>query len=59
MFANDVLTDLPFDVCEWFSGRNVVDDDDPVGSSVVGWSDGTEALLAGCVPNLKLHPDNN
>ena len=42
-----------FNIVEWFLIRNVVDDDDTVGSPVVWWSDGTEPLLSRSVPDLK------
>lgn len=43
------------DVGEGLCVGNVVDDDDSVGASIIAGCDGSEALLAGCVPNLKLH----
>ena len=42
----------PLYVGETLSAGNVVDDDDPVSSPVVGAGDGPEPLLAGSVPDL-------
>lgn len=42
------------DIVEGLVVRDVVDDNDTVGSSVVGGGDGAEAFLSGCVPNLEL-----
>ena len=42
------------DIVEGLIVRYIIDDDDAVGSSVVGRGDGTETLLSGCVPNLEL-----
>lgn len=43
-----------FDIVEGLLIRNVVDDNDPVRASVVRGSNGSEALLASGVPDLKL-----
>ena len=50
---------LPFDISERFPWCDVIDDDDPVSSSVIGRSDCPKPFLSGCVPNLKLHPVQN
>ena len=42
------LASMPYLVC------NIVDDDNTVCSSVVTGSDGSEAFLACCIPNLEL-----
>ena len=43
------------DVLEGLPVGDVIDEDDPVGSLVVGGSDGLEPLLASSVPDLELH----
>ena len=55
--SNICSGNLPLDVGERLSRRDVIDDDDAVSSSVVGWGDGAEPLLAGGVPDLELHPE--
>jgi hypothetical protein len=42
------------DVVERVHVGNIVDDADAVGTTVVGRGDGSETLLAGSIPNLKL-----
>ena len=41
-----------FDIVEGLLVGDVVDDNDTVGSPVVGRGDGPEPLLSGCVPDL-------
>ena len=48
------LRDPVVDGVERVTGGDVVGDDDALGSLVVALSDGSEALLAGCIPDLKL-----
>jgi len=43
-----------FDIVEGLIVRHIVDNDDTMGSSVVGRSDGTETLLSSGIPDLKL-----
>ncbi len=42
------------DIIEGFIVSHVINDNDTVSPSVVGWGDGTEALLSSSVPNLEL-----
>lgn len=42
------------DIVEGLVVGNIVDDNDAMGSSVVGGGDGAETFLSGCVPNLEL-----
>ena len=42
-----------FDIVEWFLISDIINNNDTMCSSVVGWSDRSEPLLSSCVPNLK------
>lgn len=43
------------DIIKALLAGDIIDDKDGVGTLVVGASDGPEAFLACCVPNLQLH----
>ena len=49
------LTDPILDILEAFVLGAIVSQNDAHGPLIVGLRDGTEPLLAGCVPNLQLN----
>lgn len=45
----------PFYIHKRFCTRYVVDNNDPMCSSVIRWRNSPEAFLASCVPDLEFH----
>lgn len=43
-----------FDIIEGFIVSHIIDNNDSVSTSVVGWGDSAETFLPGSVPNLEL-----